>query len=470
MSKNDPLFSLENADLSTLLMPSWVKENSGSSVVSASVQSAEYRKNSTLPSRDPFPQARREGKSKSHGRNRGDNHPKTRSSFSKKDQHSSPPVIPKIPSFYGWKIEFLPEQRGLDEIAKQIKTESKAYPLFELARLLLEKPERYRLRCVKIPALTKNASKLYQCLLDESLWLSEKELITHVLKNYRDRYYLTETIEVEAPKGSYSSLAVCGMSQTILGPSNHHEYQAKVRQLHTERFSHLPLEAFKSRITMVHDEAMMEAWKKEQSIRETFLPQDVLDQSDTEKLKLTRDQLEAHFKKEHAASVIAEVKEELFLSGAAGMNLSSSSIKAAIQQALQELKRFPLPLSHLLGQELATRGLHIFKAHENIVYVSIARPRALNQQETPLSPALTALTHVLESHHKSPRAEQWKAMMESRPLKDGQTEAERESALAKDLSWLIHEGYVINYALRGFALAKKQKQPLPETGAVEVKS
>jgi hypothetical protein len=436
MIKKEPLFSLENADLNTLLMPSWVKE---SSQIPRSYQDKES------------PKKYGDEKSKYIPRDRRNDGRKNRSFVTKKEVASTQPSPSEL--FHGWKIEFLPEQRGLDEIAKQIKSEAKAYPLFELARLILQKPERYSLRVLKLPSAAKNASKIYQCLLDEGLWLSEKELIAHVLKNYRDRYYQVEKIEVEPPKGSYTSLAVCGMSQTILGPSNHHEYQAKVRQLHSERFSHLPFEVFKSRITKIRDEAMIEQWKKDQSLQEIFTPCAPLEGGEVEKLSGVA-QLEDHFKKEYASTVINEITEEVFLPAAAGTNLSNSSIKQALEQTLEELRRFPLPLSHLLGQELTHRGLQIFKAHENIVYVSVARPRSLNQ-ETPLSPSLMAFINTLESHQKSPRAEQWQALLSSRPKKTDETDEEHESTIAKDLSWLIHEGYIMNYALRGFAVAKR---------------
>jgi hypothetical protein len=435
MTNKEPLFSLEHTDLHTLLMPSWVKE---SSQIPCYNQQYEDQKK----------YGERSSKNISQGRRNHDQ--KSRSFASKREVKGNSPSPSVV--FHGWKIEFIPEQRGLDEIAKQIRSEGKAYPLFELARLILQKPERYHLRFLKLPSTT-NASRIYQCLLDEGLWLSEKELIAHVLKKYRDRYYQVEKIEVEPPKGSYTSLAVCGMSQTILGPSNHHEYQAKVRQLHSERFSHLPFEVFKSRITMVRDEAMMEQWKKDQSLQEIFTPCTSSEVREEEKI-IGYTQVEDHFKKEYASSIIKEISEEILLPATAGTSLSDNSIKSAIQQALQELRRFPLPLSHLLGQELTHRGLQIFKAHENIVYISVARPRSLSQ-ETPLSPSLIALIKAIESHQKSPRAEQWQVMLQSRPRNNDETQEQHESAIAKDLSWLIHEGYILNYALRGFAVAKK---------------
>ena len=448
------LFSLEGADLSNLLMPSWVKEDAPKTSAHQYQEKEGSRSSQRFESdssRGKFAQRgdRRDGRSGGPKERRGK--PADRSSSSRNEtrpQRQPEPVI------QGWGVYFFPEQRGIDEIAKQIKAEAKAYPIFELARLILAKPERYRVKLERLSSSRAPSSKLYQCLLDETLWLSEKELLAHAFKQHRDRYYHSERTTVEPPKGSYSCVGVCGMSQTLLGPPNHHEYQAKVRQLHAERFSHVPLELFKSRIQTVRDEALMEQWKEAQSVQEVFTPLEAQDGSALEKFT-TLSEVEAHFKKQHAAAVIAEVGDEVTLSSVEGLRLSAPVLKNFVQQGLEELKRFPLPLSHLLGQEFTNRGLQIFKAHENIIYVSIARPRALNRSETPVADNLVALLDTLEVHGKSSRVEQWKALVASRPVLEGGTEEERESAVAKDLSWLIHEGYVVNYALRGFAVGRK---------------
>jgi hypothetical protein len=73
---------------------------------------------------------------------------------------------------------------------------------------------------------------------------------------------------------------------------------------------------------------------------------------------------------------------------------------------------------------------------------------------------LSGILDYLESHHSTPRAEQWKALVSQRitPAE----EAAREAAVAGDLSWLIHQGHVIDYARRGLEAVRKPK-PKPAT-------
>ena len=40
-------------------------------------------------------------------------------------------------------VTFLPDENGVESIARQIKMTGRAYPLFDIARLILQKPERY---------------------------------------------------------------------------------------------------------------------------------------------------------------------------------------------------------------------------------------------------------------------------------------------------------------------------------------
>jgi hypothetical protein len=76
----------------------------------------------------------------------------------------------------------LPDEKGLDSMARQIRMTGRAYPLFDIAQLILDKPERQQVRWDVIKdAAGKVAQPLYLCALDDSLWLSEEEAVTHLL-------------------------------------------------------------------------------------------------------------------------------------------------------------------------------------------------------------------------------------------------------------------------------------------------
>jgi len=421
---------------------------------------------------------------------------------------------PREPILTGWDVQFLPDRNGVEGLARQIKASAKAYPLFDLARLVLEKSERY---LVQLKRKAEDATSIFQLKTDGSLWLSENEAITHALTHQLEKFYRRERVAVDPPKGVYPFVAVCGMSGTLLGPPNYHDYQAKIRQLHAERFANMPFEAFKSRIRMERDEESINRWKEEQSTKDVFYavdsaspeaptPETVAASESPEEIPAapvaeetsepaaaeaplaeglpaeenpaeetpteetvapapvaarerfeSLAEVERHFRQHHAAGIVIKIRDRVVVPGPAGMNDSAPAVLAFTRGAWEELSRFPLPLAHTLGQQLTGKGLQIFKTADNITCAGVARPRYLDRQANPVSEALGGILDYLEGHASTPRAEQWKALLAMRPPAEGADEAERESALARDLSWLLHEGHVIDFAKRGLEAARKPK-------------
>ena len=302
-----------------------------------------------------------------------------------------------------------------------------------------------------------DATPLFLLKADSSVWLSEGEAVAYVLSKQLDTYYRRERVAVEPPKGIYTTVAQCGMSGALLGPSNYHDYQSKIRKLHSERFAHLSFEAYKSRIRMVKDEALVQQWKEEQSSKDEFYPLTTPEGSEPVKLG-SLSEVENHFRQNHAASVIEAIRNRVDVPGAVAVNHSSGRVQSLVRSALEDLRRFPLPLVHVMSRQFESKGLQIFKAHQNVTYIAPARPRYLDREATPISDALCAMLQYMETHASTPRAEQWKALVELRPVTLELVATARETAVAADLAWLLREGHVIDYAERGLEAVRKPVQ------------
>ena len=85
----------------------------------------------------------------------------------------------------------------------------------------------------------------------------------------------------------------------------------------------------------------------------------------------------------------------------------------------------------------------------------MARPKYLDRTATPVSEALSAILEYLESNPKVARADQLKAIVALSPLQEAGAEAKLEASIAADISWLVHQGHVIDYAKRGLEVARK---------------
>jgi len=79
--------------------------------------------------------------------------------------------------------------RGVDMLARQIKMTGRAYPLFQIALMILEKPERHAVTFTVKKNAEANRSTVVRCALDESLWLSENEVIQHILSTHLATFY-----------------------------------------------------------------------------------------------------------------------------------------------------------------------------------------------------------------------------------------------------------------------------------------
>jgi hypothetical protein len=396
---------------------------------------------------------------KSRNRSFGDKRPAGKSSGPRRDdrqgggrRESEPIQRPVL--LEGWEIKFVPEPRGVDGLLKQIKSTAKTYSLFELARLVLEKSARYLVEFQR-----KSGPSLFQVVADGTLWLSESDASARILATQLDKFYRLERIAVEPPKGASPIIAQCGMSGVLLGPPNLHDYQLKVQKLHAERYSNMAFDIYKARIRMVRDEESIQKWRDEQSSQNVYFPLEAPEGSEPEPLKNLAEVAE-HFQKNHAATAIINPGDHFTAPGSAPVNDSAPAVIEFTRRELDNLIRFPLPLANTLGQKLAGGGLQIFKAHENITYVSVARPKLLDRQANPVSESLAAILDYLESNAAKPRAEQWKALLALPTLPSDP--ALREPALLRDFHWLLLQGHVIDFASKGLEIPRRPTTRPPQ--------
>jgi len=448
----EPAFA--GIDLTKIFLPEWAKpEAAGHQQIAERYgreDSAPRGRGDTRgrPSggRGPQDRGQRDGRRDRDGRGQRDSRRSDNRSDSRRDYREEQRPEP-APVLTGWTATVIPDPRGVEGLTKQIKSSGKAYPIFDLAVLILEKPERYR---VEFRRGSPQAPALFRLSLDGSLWLTEKEAIRHALSRHRDKFYRCERVTVDAPKGSFSCVAVCG--DIVLGPPNHHEFQTRLREVHAARFRNLPFEAFKNRVQMVRDPEFIEKWKQDQSSKDEFFALETPEGSEPLKFPDLA-AVERHFLANHAAALVTAAESPVELSGSAAA--SSPVVRQIASYAVSDLRRFPLPLAHILGQSFNSAGLQVFKAHENITYVGVARPRHLDRTAAPVAEGLAAILDHLESHPAAPRPDQWKALLALRTTPPD--EAAREASLASDLSWLIHQGHVMDYAKRGLEAVHRPK-------------
>src|SRR5215472_7255836 len=308
-------------------------------------------------------------------------------------------------------VSLVPDEKGVDSLSRQIKMTGRAYPLFDIAQMILQRPERVSVVfSVKKNADAKVIQPLFVCALDDTLWLSEDEAIAHVLKKHFATFYQAERTAIEPPKGKYTFVAQCGLSGKIPGPPNHHDYQNQLRKLHAERFSRMPFEVYKSRVRIVRDEEVVKKWTEEQSFKTEYVCLNM-----PEPLRLAgMEAVEKHFREVHKENIVKQVEGHT-LSGVAARGLRSQPLVRAVRSIWEDQRRFPLQIATVLSQQFASHGLQFFKVNKTITHVSVARPHYLDMAATPVSEGVKNIVDYINSHPKCNRRQLIETLAPSPP-------------------------------------------------------
>jgi len=377
----------------------------------------------------------------------GNRSPNRKGNFRRNDTPPRPPL--ELDVF------IRPERNGVEALAKQIKSTGRAYPLFDIARLIIAKGERYEaVFQVKRNESGEVLQQLFFCQVDETIWLSQEQAIDHILSKHFDTFYKSEKTEIDPPKGTYTFVAQCGMSDEILGPPNNHGYQEKLRSLHAERFARLPFDVYKSRVKIVRDEEIVKQWIEQQSFKTDYIAINLPEETKLETLELVR----AHFREHHSANLIARV-ETVAIKGNIYAKKSPPRMQNLVRRAYEEQRRFPIKVVNMLSQEFSSHGLQFFKRKKSVTHVSVSRPHHLDLENTPVSESIRDIVSFIDETEKGTRRQVLeKFAPEGDEESDSKVSSER-TAVMSDLHWLVHQGHVIEYASGQMEVAPKPQPP-----------
>lgn len=157
----------------------------------------------------------------------------------------------------GVNVTLVPDKAAIQLVCKEIHHVARVYPLFDVAEIILAE----RARCRAHFEISEKQPAFYRCKFEEAIFLTKEEALQFFLKaDWRTQFIEESTVEIDPPKGSFQSVAKCGISGEWLGPPNYHAYQSEIRRIHRERFSHMPLESYMAKIRTERSEEAVNAW------------------------------------------------------------------------------------------------------------------------------------------------------------------------------------------------------------------
>ncbi len=396
---------------------------------------------------------------------------------------------PYISPFFN--VTFYPEDTGFTALAKAIRTSCRTYELFEIAKVIVGKNDRYvAVIQRKAPegngpqgAAADGASSkpapLAISIPDGLPFESEEAAIAHVLSKHLGTFFDSAEVEIDPPKGSYQVINKCGLTGELLGPPNYHRYNQIVQQHHAAKGSRMSFDAYKARIETVRDPEVVNQWleKMKKVTRYTWknapegttpLTFDLLDDA--------RSYLLANAKEK----VVKPVENARF-HGKLIEQLPQGELRRAIEGTAERQRRFPLDTANALRGRLRREGFTIFKkGSKGISYVCAVKRKFRVPGQT-FSDSIGALITFIEAHPMvkaselpvkfagiQPPAAAPAPVAESAPAADGTQPAIATSGsiapfaqgqgsaltaedqaklnrLNGDLRWLVTEGYVTEF-------------------------
>jgi hypothetical protein len=420
---------VEPVDLLDLkLLPAWVKEPAEGRIYDYAGGEEDSRQsrapNRSWRDRAPRPRKSKMSRASQNGRDRrarGWNHGDRRKVF----RAIAPADIT---------VRFLPYSPAFDNVVAQIKSASVAYSIFDLARLFLEKPERYDVRLT-----TKAESPVYQLGENGAISPDRDFLERNAFRFAREDFYKIDTTVSDPIKGNFSNVARCRLSGTLLGPTNHHNYQPHLRSLYEQRFSRrMSFAEYQRQIEIVNDPALIERWKEEARTVTTYTTL----RDETPATFASEAEAERHFRSNYLPGLVRSMKE-VTIRGALSRRLPDRALNRAIEDAWTRETRSPSNMMQELAARFRQAGLNVFRHRRGMLFVSPIRMRAFVHEQGGVSPSVNAILEAVAATPGINRKELAEKLVFDLSTEDAES---RKLALASDLRWLITEGHIIEFS------------------------
>jgi hypothetical protein len=214
-------------------------------------------------------------------------------------------------------VTFYPEDTSFNALVKTIRASCRTIELFEIARTVLGKPERFTvLLAPRDPSAPSHSLRqgqpprgaqrregqprgdtaagapeatgavapenvaaepaagaepqpkseippkpvFYISVPDGLPFESADATIAHVISRHLKLYFDVQDVDAEPPKGSFQVVNRCGITGELLAPPNYHRYNQIVQQHFAAKGFRMPFEAYRNRIETVREPELINQW------------------------------------------------------------------------------------------------------------------------------------------------------------------------------------------------------------------
>ncbi len=395
-------------------------------------------------------------------------------------------------------VTFYPDDTGFSALAKAIRASCRTYELFEIARVIIGKNDRFIAVVQHKPSEGSPDAKPAPFAIsvpDGIPFESEAAALGYVFEKHFGTFFETAEVEIDPPKGNFQVVNRCTVTGELLGPPNYHRYNQIVQQHHAANIK-LPFEVYRGKIESVREPEVIAQWleKMKKTTRYTWkvappaavvAPAAEAPAADAVEGEVAVAPEAAPAAPEAAPApsfdsleearsyLLANAKEKLVrtvesvrFSGKNLETLPPGELRRTIEGALERQRRFPLDTANALRGRLRREGFTIFKkGSKGISYVCAVKRKFRVPGQT-FSDSIGALISFIEKNpmiKASDLADKFLGF--SAPAKpvapvEGAAPADAPAPVAPaltveqmaklnrlngDLRWLVSEGYVTEF-------------------------
>lgn len=391
------------------------------------------------PPRSP----RTEGGQNDHGRGERPQHDQGgRKQFrrgGRQDSHRAPFQPYESPVF---DVCFYPEDNCFSAIIKAMRGNHMTYELFQVAKLFMEKPDRFIASVTRKAAEGQKPEKVSICAIDNMPFASDEEAIAHAMAHHAGEFFTVEEIEVEAPSGNFPFVNRCPFTKELLGPPNYHKYEVALRNHHRTRLPNMSFEKLQSSIETVREEEVVAAWLETQKKATRYTAKEVAEGEEAK----TFDSIEAamsYLRTDLKAKVVKQVNYARVGGNVLELFKDSEGFKA-MDGERQRQQRFPLDTANAIRGRMRREKFSIYKKGAKGVTYVCSTKRNFRTPGQVMSPDLDRIIRFLEANQLI-KAKEMPALYQEWLKSEGVEAAMDEKKVVRDLHWLIADGYISHF-------------------------
>lgn len=348
--------------------------------------------------------------------------------------HTKAVLLPR-----GMMIKIRPNESAMEMLVQVLRKSYITYRFFPIVRLLLEKKDRYQI------VIVSETEPFFYWEDQQQPFLTLDRAYEAITQHLWSAYFEEEKVPIEPPKGVFTSINRCGITQRLIGPPNYHLYN-ELLKTHYQRYlkEHYSWEDFICQIKNEHSPQCVQEWLEQVSFvpRYHFKPnvEICFDQRTAAKNYLVN-YLQLNEKLTPITRLALTVDQV--------DNLWDGQLKEAIERELQQELQVPVRLGSYCRAFLHHSGFHIYrkgKRNEVITYICSVK-RHVRDEFTFFTEEINRIIRCIEQHP-------YKTLEELIPCFLKQMGATEEMpgenspeimGLKHDLILLIKQGYITQY-------------------------